>query len=328
MNDALKTTTKVALAAVMVIISTAIAVALAEGILRLKNASMKNYDIEMWRYALELKKRSDIQILGHEHIPSRSAILQSVEIRINDRGLRGGAIEKLEPGKRRVVFLGSSVTLGWGVPENETVTSRIGQMFRAEGKDVEVLNAGIGNYNAVRYSELFRRRLADLNPTDIVIHYFVRDAEVLEAGGGHWLLRNSQLAVTCWVALSRYFGSGKETKLEDYYRKVYEPQAEGFVAMRNALSELANYARQRHIRVYLAMTPDVHDLVDYKLGFVHDQMQEIAARLSLSYVDLLPSMKNLTPKELWSMPGDPHPNSLGHQRMAEAIFPILRGGEN
>ena len=306
------------------LVSTAIALALGEGILRLKNSSMKNYDIEMWRYARELKERSDIPALGHEHVPSKSALLQSVEIRINERGLRGGSISPARNGKRRILFLGSSVTLGWGVPENETVTELLRTMFKADGQDVEVLNAGIGNYNAVRYVERFKRRLADLDPTDIVVHYFVRDAVVLDAGGGNALLRNSQLAVTAWVAVTRYLGKGSEKSLEEYYREVYSPQAEGFVAMRKALHELAGYTRQRSIRIYLATTPDVHDLVDYKFGFIHEQIKQVAAEEGYVFMDLLPSMKNLTPQELWSMPGDPHPNGLGHRRMAEAMYPVLK----
>ena len=238
---------------------------------------MKNYDIEMWRYALELKERRDIPALGHEHVPSSGARLQSVDIRINERGLRGGPVSSTRNGKRRILFLGGSVTLGWGVPEAETVTECLRAMFKADGQDVEVLNAGIGNYNAVRYVERFKRRLADLDPTDIVVHYFVRDAEVLDAGGGNALLRHSQLAVTAWVAATRYLGKGSEKSLEEHYREVYSPRAEGFMAMRKALHELAVYALQRNIRSYLAMTPDVHDLVDYKFGFIHEQIKQVAA---------------------------------------------------
>ena len=310
----------------ILILSLASLLALLAGelILRLKNSSMKNYDIEMWRYALELKQRSEIPILGHEHIPSKSAILQSVEIRINERGLRGKTLTENHNNKRRILFLGSSVTLGWGVNENETVTARLQSMFKDQGQDVEVLNAGIGNYNAVRYVERFKNRLEDLNPTDIVVHYFVRDAEELDAGRGNILLRNSQLAVTTWVATSRYLGKGSEISLEEHYRNVYSPNAVGFIAMKSALHELMVFAKQRNIKIYLAMTPDVHDLVDYKFDFIHEQMKLIALDEGYTFIDLLPAMKNLTPNQLWSMPGDPHPNGLGHKRMAEVIFPMLK----
>jgi len=314
----------IALSLIIFLISIVFALFLGEGILRLKNSSMKNYDIEMWRYALELKKRSDIPLLGHEHVPSKSAVLQSVEIRINEEGLRGPSVPPKIVGKRRILFLGSSVTLGWGVPEEDTVTERLRRMFKADGQDVEVLNAGIGNYNTVRYVERFKRRLSHLEPTDIVVQYFVRDAEVLEAGGGNALLRNSQLAVTMWIAFTRFFGRISSKTLEDHYRGVYAPDAEGFLAMRNALADLAAYAREHNIRLYLVMTPDVHDLVDYKFNFIHDAVKDIALANGYIFIDLLPSLKNLTPQDIWSMPGDPHPNGLGHQRMAEAIYPVLK----
>ena len=309
--------------AVLLVVSTLAALTIGEVVLRIKNGSMQNYDIEMWRYAKELKRRSDNPLLGHEHVPSRTALLQSVEIRTNELGLRGGPLAPANPGKRRILFLGSSVTLGWGVPEPETVTARLEKMFASDGQEVEVLNAGIGNYNAPRYVERFLTRLTPVKPTDIVVHYFLRDAEVLDAGGGNALLRNSELAVTAWVAISRYFGKVGEKSLEQHYQDVYQPSAQGYQEMRAALKKLADYAKANNIRVYLAMTPDVHDMVDYRFAFIHEQIHKVADELGFVFIDLLPSMRNLTPKELWSMPGDPHPNGLGHRRMAEAIYPKL-----
>jgi hypothetical protein len=34
-------------------------------------------------------------------------------------------------------------------------------------------------------------------------------------------------------------------------------------------------------------------------------------------------MRGLPPQELFAMPGDPHPNALGHKLMADAISPII-----
>jgi len=45
---------------------------------------MNNYDIEMWRYARELKVPSENPTLGHEHVAGDQALLQSTDIRINE----------------------------------------------------------------------------------------------------------------------------------------------------------------------------------------------------------------------------------------------------
>jgi lysophospholipase L1-like esterase len=308
---------------ILIVLCLALGLGFAEGVLRIKNLSMQNYDIEMWRYAGELKKRSDDPILGHEHVPNSEALLQSVDIRINERGLRGGPIEPLQPGQRRILFLGGSITLGWGVPEDQTLTSLIQQRFIVDGKQIQVLNAGIGNYNAERYTELFFTRLEDLKPTDIVVHYFLRDAEKLDAGGGNFLLRNSELAVTVWIAMNRLFGPSGPQALEEHYMQVYYRQEPGYQAMRASLQKLADYAKANNIRLTMAMMPDVHDLEDYRFGWIHERMAELAREMGYNYVDLLPAFSGLKPADVWAMPGDPHPNALGHKLMADTIYPFL-----
>jgi hypothetical protein len=196
-------------------------------------------------------------------------------------------------------------------------------MLTAAGENVQVLNAGVGNYNTQRYVERFFSNLEDLKPTDIVVQYFLRDAEDLEPGGGNFLLRHSELAVTLWIATHRLFDKSGEHVLEEHYQKVYDPSQRGFVVMQEKLKELADYAKAHGIRIYLAMTPDVHNLIDYKFGYIHDIMREIAVNDGYTYIDLLPALRGRPPQELFAMPGDPHPNALGHQLMAEAIFPVI-----
>lgn len=306
-----------------IVVSVAISFAAVEGILRLKNSSMTNYDIEMWRYAKELKVKSPDPALDFDHVRSKSALLQSVDIRLNEWGLRGGSVNPVPSGGRRILFMGGSITLGWGVPEQETIQAHLEKKLREAGERVEVLNGGVGNYNAERYVSRFFKEQAELKPTDIVVHYFLRDAEDLPPGGGNYLLRNSQAAVTLWIAYHRLFDRKGEQTLVDHYRKVYEPDAPGFLVMKAKLKELADYAKANNIRLFLAMTPDVHNLVDYKFRFVHDTMGEIAQSLGYTYIDLLPPLLGRKPEELFAMPGDPHPNALGHKLMAEALFPVV-----
>jgi lysophospholipase L1-like esterase len=294
-----------------------------ELLLRIKNSSMKSYDIEMWRYANELKVPSPDPDLGHEHVKNASALLQSVNIRLNEWGLRGGPVMGPPP-KRRILFLGDSITFGWGVPEQDTITARLQQRLRDEGEDVEVLNGGVGNYNAERYIKRFFIQLKALNPTDIVVQYFLRDAEKLDPGGGNILLRNSEFAVTIWIAFTRLANKSGEQSLVDHYKDVYREDQPGYIEMNNQMNMLADYAKVHDIRLYLAMTPDVHDLANYRFGFIHDRMKAIANDLGMRYIDLLPALGKRPPEEIWAMPGDPHPNAIAHGLMADALLSVIR----
>ena len=113
--------------------------------LRLKNRDMKNYDIEMWRYSKELKRLSSDPEIGHEHIPNSKAILQNIPISINELGLRAKPVLSNQHNFRRILFLGDSIAFGWGVEEEDTVEKRLEALFIENHKNVEVLNAGVGN---------------------------------------------------------------------------------------------------------------------------------------------------------------------------------------
>lgn len=306
------------------VVALTLSFAAAEGIVRLKNASMKDYNTEMWRYARELKFPSPNPRLGHEHVANAHAILQSVDIRTNAWGLRGGAVSDTPaPGMRRILVLGSSIALGWGVDEDKVVSHLLQKKFEASGQTVEVLNGGIGNYNAERYVERFLTRLAPLQPTDLLILAFVRDGEELTQGGGNLLLRNSQLAVTAWTAINRVVVKSGEASLVEHYRRIYEPGSPALLLMKAEFAKLAAYARQHRIRVTMAMVPDIHSLTNYPLGFVHAIFAQTARDNSFAYIDLLSTFQGLTPEEIWAMPGDPHPNARGHALMADAIYGAL-----
>lgn len=303
----------------VVLITILISVGLLEAGLRAKNLNMRNYDIEMWKYSKDLKFRSDDPVLGHEHLKNATAVLQSTEIRTNSFGMRGD--DPRDGVARRILFLGSSITLGWGVAEDNTMTVLLDEAF---GPDTEVLNAGIGNYNAVRYIHAFLKSGKALEPTDIVIHYFVNDAEKLDQGRDNWFLRNSQLAVMGWIMVQRINAMFSGGDLVSHYQAVYAEDAEGYKEAKAALADLVAYAAEHDIRLYFTMVPDVHNLADYKFGFIHDKMKAVAEEQGITYIDLLPAFKGITdPQEVWAMPGDPHPNAMGHRLMAEYLLPKL-----
>lgn len=292
----------------------------AELLVRLKNSDQKNYNVEMWRYSRLLKVQSEDARLGHEHRLNKSAKLQGVEIRLNSYGLRGPEPD-LDNRKKRILFLGSSNTLGWGVPEEETMT---GILQKELSDKAVVLNAGIGNYNAERYVSLFEKKLRALKPDVVVVHYFIRDAEVLPPGRNNFLLRHSQLTVLFYHMIQQQMNrTNTVEKLTSYYGDMYEKDAPGFQMMMRSLTELKRMADEDGFSVILAMTPEIHQMDPYPFHFVDDKMSQVARSLGWEFVNLYEPLRTVSTKDLWAMPGDPHINARGHRLMAETLKPYL-----
>src|SRR5262249_51791692 len=106
----------------------------------------------------------------------------------------------------------------------------------------------------------------------------------------------------------------------------YREDGIGYRNMRSALQKLADYAKANNIRIYLAMTPDVHNLKDYQFGFVHERMKSLAAELGYKYVDLLGAFGTLSPEEVWAIPGPRHSDALEPKLMADVFVMLVANG--
>ena len=295
---------------------------LLEFVLVFKNKDGRNYDIEMWKYSRTLKRVSSNPKLGHEHTPNKSAKLQNIDIRINSLGMRG---DEPKQAATKILMLGSSITFGWGVAEDKIYSELLESKLKAEGKDVEVYNAGIGNYNSSREIELFFSKLQDLKPNIIILNSFIRDAEMIPAPKRNWLLENSQLAVTIWSRLEQFKRKfGVEKSFEEHYKEIYADDYPGWVEMQKAFERLSAYAQANHVRVIVTMIPDIHNLKNYPFVFIHDKIARLAQAHGFEYTDFLDSFKDIDDQaSLWAMPGDPHPNETGHGLMVNQLYRII-----
>jgi len=307
----------------LALITLAITGILGEVMLRIKNSDQQNYTIEMWRYANELKELSPNPKFGHVHVPNRSARLQGIDISINSLGMRGPEPDLGKTGDKKILLLGSSITLGWGVPEEQSLR---GQLESKLGKGFRVFNGAVGNYNVSRSVALFKEAWRKtIKPDVVVVHYFINDAEYLPPGTDNVFVRNSQLAVILYYIVQGFLrGSYDLSALIEHYRKVYLLDSRGYKEMRRALADLRAMAEADGFKVVFAMIPDIHQLQSYPFGFIHKQMRGVVGKFGWGFVDFLDSLKGYEGPELWTIPGDPHPNGLVHGLMAEQLLPYVR----
>lgn len=87
-----------------------------------------------------------------------------VEVRIDGLGRRRGAAEPESAERPRVVFVGDSLTFGWGVEEEQSFPSRIGRMLA-----VEVVNLGVTGYGLGQSYLLLRQEGLAMQPAIVVL---------------------------------------------------------------------------------------------------------------------------------------------------------------
>jgi len=110
----------------------------------------------------------------------------TVTWQVNSRGFRGKAPD---PDKRTILFLGDSVTFGWGVRAEDCFVGLIQQRLKSEGYgDYDVINAGVPGYSSYQCLVYLREILKQIRPDVIIVETGIND--------GVWALGPSDRDVT------------------------------------------------------------------------------------------------------------------------------------
>jgi lysophospholipase L1-like esterase len=286
------------------------------------------YDIEMWKYARDVKRVSNDPLIGHEHRPNAKAVLMGVEFDTNSKGLRDREIPYARtPGVRRILMLGDSGTVGWGVAFDETFPKRIEKAYAEKGDKVEVINTGVGNYNTIQEVEYFLTEGYKYEPDIVVLNYSFNDAEPVphERPPGFFVrtLYSFPFIVGGMDGVLRKF-FGKETWV-DYYLHLYDDgKSNGWRDSRAYIRKLALYCRAHNIKLLIVSLPELHDVQDYKLQAITDLVHQAALEEGVHFADMLPYVKDQKSSALWVTPPDPHPNGYANQFYAKGVMDALQ----
>lgn len=286
-----------------------------------------NFDIEMWRYAKDLKQVSEIPGVGHEHRPNTAGTYMGVPVSINSMGLRDNEYALAKPdGQVRVLMLGDSLTFGWGAPVEGTTSKALERLLNAEGgTQYQVINTGVGNTNTAMQTAYFLNRGHQFQPDVVVLNYFINDAEKTPEKKENFLTSFSYAAVFLAGRLDilerTYFG---KADWRQYYRDLYRPDAAGWQATQESFARLAAFCRERGIKLMIVNYPELHELESYPFVEVTDAVGRLAAAQGLPFLDLLAAVRAEAPQSLWVTPTDSHPNSKAAELFAAAIAGQLR----
>ena len=287
------------------------------------------YHIEMWRYAVELKRIAKDSAIGHEHSPGARARLMGVDVSINSGGLRNNEIEPVKQSETtRVLMLGDSVTFGWGVPFDGTASKILERELIAYGTGLfEVINAGVGNYNTAMETSYFFDDGKAYTPDIVVLNYFINDAEQTPTYEEvPWLANHSYAYAViggAWDGLKRHVPGGVDWRT--YYASLYEDSAPGWRLARESIARLAGYCDVNEIRLIIVNIPELRELNDYPFADVTNKLEAFAASQQAEFVDLLPALRGQPASTLWVTEPDPHPNARAHEIMGRYLAGYLMG---
>lgn len=286
------------------------------------------YDLEMWKYARDAKQVSDDPLIAHENAANRQAWLMGVDFQTNSKGLRDRefSYERI-PGKLRVLMLGDSLTVGWGVALKDTFSKRIERLYAKSGIDAEVIDTGVGNWNTIQEVQYFLTKGYKFQPDAVVLNFFVNDAEpVTQDRPPSALMRNCYACVFVVgrtdTVMRQFFG---KVDWSEYYLSLYgDGTSKGWLDAKEAIHRLADFCRMKGITLLIASLPELHDVRNYRLQRITDLVHKAADQYGVAFVDLLPYLKDQQSSTLWVTPPDPHPNALAHKLIAQGIFDALQ----
>ena len=296
----------------------------AEMIVRVFLKFNRVYDEEMSRYSMEVKKDSPDPLIGHVHRPYAETTLMGAKVRINSDGLRDKEYPIVRGNEKRIVFLGDSLTFGWGVEEEDSFGNMMEKMLN-ELSPTEIINFGTGNYNTEQEVHLFLQKGLKYNPDKVVVFYFINDAEITPGKSKLWFLGYSQLVTLYWsrmhILLERFRPS---QGYKAYYSSLYQKNQPGFLRAQKAFLLLRDVCRKNNIALQVVLLPELHEVERYPFQREHQLISDFLKLNQIESLDLAPYFsKEHRPMDLWVARDDAHPNKKGHQLIAQYAFDFI-----
>jgi lysophospholipase L1-like esterase len=249
---------------------------------------------------------------------------------VNPQGLRDERpIGPKQPGERRLLVLGDSITFGARVRTEETYCRRLEDALAAAGQPWHVLNAGVTGYDAGQeadWLELFGLRL---QPDAIAIGFCIND--LLPTDRSEWRRHYAANRVVQWlnehsitfyslqrtlyrlaVRVPRYLSKRKPEPSID------EVTDQGWPEVENAYRRIAARARERNLPVFLIIFPNRVDAEKEVSHNLRRRLKDFAAEHGWAVIDLL-DVFAVDPTAMFLPKDLLHPSALGHQRSGEAI---------
>lgn len=277
-----------------------------------------NYDVEMHRYGLLLKEKApEKEVVKHKK--NKSEILMGTEVSTDCQGNRviiKNELSDIKPLKT-LMFLGDSITLGWGVEASKTFS---GLAAMELGSRIQVINAGVGNTNTeMEVARLRRFCLSGFIPNYLFLVWFINDAEPsYEYRSPKWY--EYSVISSLWTGWLKRLVNPLKQDYFSYYKSLYNEDKKGFQNMRRAIYDLAQLCEENKIMAEIFLIPEMHEI--HHFGRFKNEYKKASKIFNDAGFQTIPGdtfFEQGDYEKYFVTPSDAHPNALANRLLFKAL---------
>jgi lysophospholipase L1-like esterase len=250
--------------------------------------------------------------------------------RTNAQGLRDRDRPAKAAGSTRVLVIGDSYTFGYAVAEDEAFPQVTERLLQQRGHPaVEVLNAGIPDYNSRQERQLLDKLMPVYAPDAVVLAYVLNDAEPSTAlptppdevyrHVNSWFLAELKELANRHLFKRRALETNKDA-VSTAYLDGFAERSPKWRDSKQAIREMRDRCAAAGIPFMVLILPDFTQEFDHRYGFqtIHDAVASWGHELDVPVFDLLKIFRGEDHSTLL-VPWDGHPNAEAHRRIAEFL---------
>jgi lysophospholipase L1-like esterase len=279
---------------------------------------------------------------------------QNIPVDINSHGLRGPEISyEKPPATFRILNLGDSVVMGWGVRQEDTYGRRLESLLQEKSsgdQHFQVVNAGVPGWNLENAAAYLQAEGLKYQPDLILLGITIAN----DIKGKSALLADDQPAAIKWLRSNTYFwpfftvqlrwlearAQGREridvidppTAPDKYFPP--DTESEQWTEFWNQVSVIDRLAREKDIPVVLILFPLEFQVIDESYPTLPQKLlTKKATEVGIPVVDPLPAFRQACLEkpggacrledrylfaDVWM-----HPSAEGHKLIADELRVFL-----
>ena len=268
-------------------------------------ANTGNYELEMMKYAKELK---EIKVYNAQrylkHKPNKENIkIMNIEISTDQRGFRKNKV-KFSEDLPKIILLGDSMTFGFG--SEITFSDILQEKFK---KKYVFFNTAVGNTNTIMQVSYFFSEMTNLNPKFVILNFYINDLENINLDKKNLLSSNFYLYN--FVNFRLNLINSKKKNYVNYYKNTFlndKIKKQTF----NKILDLKEYSKKNDIIFLVNFIPDLREIKNYPFKNEENFLKKFLSENDIPFIENLENFKDLEPRDLWVSNTDPHPNEKAH----------------